>query len=284
MFHGTRPATAEIKRTSAMKEYSEAENLQKQHYGPLTSKYAAHYGDKWSQRYRLKFIDRPMLGDVDLCGMEVLDAMCGSGETTEYLLHRGAHVTGIDISKEAILAFQQRFPDCKSHCGSILSTGFPSDSFDCVVVVGGLHHLHPHCSLAIDEIHRVLKTGGLFCFYEPHSGSLPNLARQFWYRRDRLFAANEAAIDVRVLKQSFFREFEFLKEDHGGSVAYLLVLNSMAFRVPLWMKRFYSEGLMWVESAVKGMLGKRLSCTVICRWKKRALPTSGELAPSGKAG
>ncbi len=270
------PLMRDVRRASDMKEYSDAENLQKQHYDSIASKYAAHYGDKWSQRYRWKLVNEPMLGDVDLCGMEVLDAMCGSGETTEYLLHRGARVTGLDISKEEICRFQERFPNCKAYCGSILSTGFASDSFDCVVVVGGLHHLYPNFSLAINEIYRVLKPGGLLCFYEPHKGSLPDLARQFWYERDKLFAANEAAIDLGLLKQLFSRQFEFLKEEYGGNVAYLLVLNSMVFRVPLWMKRFYSEVLMCAESAIKGMQGKRLSCTVICRWRKRILPTNGE--------
>lgn len=261
-----------------MKKYLDAENLQKQHYDSIGSVYAAHYGDKWSQRYRQKFVNEPMLGDVDLSGMEVLDAMCGSGETTEYLLRRGARVTGLDISKEEICRFQERFPNCKAHCRSILSTGFPSDSFDCVVVVAGLHHLHPNSFLAINEIYRVLKPGGLFCFYEPYKGSLPDLVRQFWYGRDKLFATNEAAIDLDMLKQLFSRQFEFLKEEYRGNVAYLLVLNSMVFRVPLWMKRFYSEVLMCAESTMKDIQGKRFSCVVICRWEKRIAPTNGEPA------
>lgn len=254
-----------------MKEYSDAENLQKQHYDSIASKYAAHYGDKWSQRYRARFVNEPMLGDVDLSGMEVLDAMCGSGETTEYLLRRGARVTGLDISEKQICLFQERFPDCRAHCGSILSTDFPSDAFDCIVAVGGLHHID-NTSLAINEVYRVLKPGGLFCFEEPHKDSLPDLVRQFWCRRDKLFAANEAAIDLNVLKQVFFRQFEFLKEEYIGNIAYLLVLNSMVFRIPLWMKTVYAELLMYAESAIKGMQGKRLSCAVICRWKKRTAP------------
>lgn len=120
-----------------MKEYSDAENLQKQHYDSIALNYAAHYVDKWSQRYRWKFINEPMLKDMDFCGMEVLEAMCGSGATTEYLLHRGAHVTGLDISQEEILSFQEHFPNCKAHCKSILSTGFANDSFDYVVLIGG---------------------------------------------------------------------------------------------------------------------------------------------------
>ncbi len=228
--------------------------------------------------YRRQYINEPMLGDVDLRGLDVLDAMCGSGETTEYLRQRGARVTGIDISQEQMCRFQERFPECKAYCGSILSTEFPSDSFDVVVAVGGLHHLHPNSSAAINEIYRVLKPGGLFCFYEPHKGSLPDLARQFWYKRDRLFAANEAAIDLGDLKQMFSSQFEFLKEEYGGNVAYLLVWNSMVFRVPLWMKRLYSEVLICMESAIRKMQGRRLSCVVICRWKKRILRTNGDPA------
>lgn len=261
-----------------MEKYLDAENLQKHHYNSIASKYRAHYGDKWSQRYRHKFINEPMLGNINLSGMEVLDAMCGSGETTEYLLSKGARVTGLDISEEEIRHFKERFPNCKVYCDSILSTAFPSDLFDYVVVVGGLHHLSPNCSLAINEIYRILKPGGFFCFYEPHKGSFPDLVRQFWYRRDKLFAANEAAIDLDILKQMFSRQFEFLKEEYMGNVAYLLVLNSMIFRVPLWMKGLYSEVLMWVESVLNAIQGKRLSCAVLCRWKKRITPTNGDPA------
>ena len=256
-----------------MKAYSEAEQLQKEHYDSIASAYEAHYGDEWSQRYRWRFVNEPMLGDVDLRSLEVLDAMCGSGQTTEYLLHRGARVTGLDISQGEIDRFRERFPSCRVRCGSIFSTDFPSECFDCVTVVGGLHHLHPDCPVAIDEIHRILKPGGLFCFYEPHRGSLPDLARQIWYRRDKLFAANEAAIDLTMLKRTFACKFEFQKEEYGGSIAYLLVLNSMVFRVPPSVKRFYSRPLLHLESMIQRMQGKRSSCWVICRWRKHLLPT-----------
>ena len=259
-----------------MAKHSDAETMQKQRYDSIATQYAAHYGDQWSQNYRWKFINQPMLGDLDLSGMEILDAMCGSGETTAYLLRRGARVTGVDISEETMRCFQERFPECKAYRVSILSTGLKSDSFDCAVVVGGLHHLHPNCSSAVNEICRVLKPGGLFCFSEPHAGSLPDLVRRFWYKHDGLFAENEAAIDLCSLKQEFSAKFAFLKEEYGGNLAYLLVLNSMVFRVPQRMKRFYSQPLMSVESAIGKMQGRRLSCFVICRWQKLMKPINGE--------
>ena len=48
-----------------MQEYSDAEKRQKLHYDSIASTYADHYGDKWSQCYRRKFFNEPMLGDVD---------------------------------------------------------------------------------------------------------------------------------------------------------------------------------------------------------------------------
>jgi len=251
-----------------MDKYSNSDKIQKQHYESIASRYALHYGDFWSQNYRRKFINEPMLEGMDLNGMEVLDAMCGSGETTQYLLDRGGRVTGLDISEEEIHRFHERFPTEKVSCESILSTSFRNNFFDYVVVVGGLHHLHPNCSLAINEIHRVLKPGGLFCFMEPHSGSVPDLARKFWYKHDKVFAENEAAIDLNALKQEFSQKFTFPKEEYGGNIAYLLVLNSMIFRVSQRMKRFYSYILIGMESIIKRTQGKLLSCFVICQWKK----------------
>ncbi len=137
--------------------------------------------------------------------MKVLDAMCGSGQTTSYLLMHGADVTGLDISNEVIDTFQTRWTEATAVKRSLLDSGFPDNYFDCVAVVGGLHHIHPNVKRAVSEIHRVLKPGGHFCFMEPHSGSFPDLVRRVWYRFDRFFSDNEAAIDVAYIAKGFWR-------------------------------------------------------------------------------
>jgi len=251
-----------------MEGYLDAERAQKQHYDAIASRYSAHYGDTWSQTYRRTFINEPMLKNLNLSGAKIIDAMCGSGETTAYLLEKGAQVTGLDISHVEIEQFQKRFPSSEARCASILSTGLESNFYDCVVVVGGLHHLHPHVPAAIHEIYRVLKIGGYFCFMEPHKGSFPDRVRRLWYRCDSLFKENEAAVDLEALKGEFSSEFEFVKEDYKGNVAYLLVLNSLVFRIPLRLKRIYSHPLIWIESMVEHIQGKLSSCFVIGQWKK----------------
>lgn len=192
----------------------DTQRLQKTHYDKIATEYAAHYGDIWSQKYRYKFFNQPMFANIALADKKVVEAMCGSGETTGYLLENGARVIGIDISEQEISHFRERWTDCEAICASILETGLESNSCDVVAIVGGLHHVHPYVSDAIAEIYRILKPGGYLCFLEPHKGSFPDAIRNFWYKRDRkYFADNEEAIDLDQLKKSFHQNFPLLRNN-----------------------------------------------------------------------
>jgi SAM-dependent methyltransferase len=245
-------------------------SVQKQaaHYDRIHAQYERHYDDRWSRAYRSHFMYAPMFAGIDLAEKQVLEAMCGSGQTTGYLLDRGARVTGLDVSRSAILSFRKRWPSCRAICGSILDTQLADESFDCVAVVGGLHHLHPYVHQAVDEILRVLKTGGHFCFIEPHAGSLSDVVRRRWYRLDHMFADNEAAIDLTDLRGKFQKFFAFQTEKHFGNVAYLFVLNSMVFRVPVKLKGVYAPLFLGLEYLLQRLQGRLLSCCAICQWQK----------------
>lgn len=247
----------------------DAEATQRAHYNDIGADYEAHYDDPSSRDYRARYIERPLLEGLDLNGKNVLEAMCVSGMTTNGLLARGARVTGLDISDECIASFRRRWPQCHAVCASITDTGLESNSFDAVVVVGGLHHLQPHVEPGVDEIHRILKPGGWFCFLEPHTGSLPDLFRQQWYKRDKRFAPNEAAIDLDALMARFADRFDFIKTQYCGNVGFLLVYNSMLFNVPLSIKPIYTPALLRLEGMINRIQGKRLACIVICQWRKR---------------
>ena len=95
-----------------------------------------------------------------------------------------------------------------------------------------------------------------------------NRRRRRWYRRDGYFAVNEAAVDIPRLKERFRKRFLFLRELYGGNIAYLLVFNSMIFRIPLRWKPIYAPLLMRLERVLEKRQGKRLSCFVICMWRK----------------
>lgn len=246
------------------------EKAQSAHYDQIGVAYDAHYADPTSERYRELFVSRPLLGSLDLNGRQVLEAMCGSGSTASYLLSKGARLTGLDISANLISAFHARWPEARAVQGSILATGFAANTYDCVVVVGGFHHVQPLVQTALDEAFRILKPGGYLCFAEPHSGSLPDLIRRRWYKLDPLFERDEQALDLGVLEASNRGRFEFILKSFAGNLAYLLVFNSLVFRVPIGLKRFYAPILLRLESILRRVQGPRSSCFVICQWRKRA--------------
>jgi SAM-dependent methyltransferase len=248
----------------------QAENTQRRHYNRIAADYEAQYGDPDGLAYREEFLYQPLFAGLDLEGQSVLEALSGSGHATGYLLtQKLAIVTGLDISEEAIAGFKQRWPACQAICSPLTASGLASESFDCIVVVMGLHHLHPHLADAVHEIHRLLRKGGVFCFAEPHKESAFNRLRAVWYRHDSLFADNEESLDIEALKRECQGLFEFRKERHIGSLAYLLVLNSMIFRVPLWLKRIYAPAVMRLEKRLARFQSPTFSLAVICRWEKK---------------
>ncbi len=249
--------------------YAEAEKTQREHYDRILSAYEAHYDEPNTRLYRERFVNGPMFGGLEMRGKHVLEAMCGSGLTTATLLAQGAHVVGLDISAACIQSFQKRWPQCHAVCTSIKRSGLARDAFSVVVIVGGLHHLQPDVEPAIEEIHRLLEPGGTLCFFEPHVGSLPDWFRTLWYKHDSMFAPNEAAIDLESLKRKFADRFEFVGEKYGGNVGHVLVHNSMALRLPLRWKPIYTPLALRIEAALDPLMGRRLSCFVICQWKKR---------------
>lgn len=242
--------------------------LQQLHYDRLDTNYERHYGDSCSRSYRERFINEPMFAGLHLDGEQVLEAMCGSGQMTGYLLSKGARVTGLDVSPRQMSSFIANWPSAEAKCASIFESNIAGESFDLVGVVGGLHHLHPNCAAGIAEIHRLLKPGGYFCFAEPHKGSLPDAVRKLWYRYDKLFAPNEASIDLDQLKAQFAGKFDFQNEKYLGNIAYLFVLNSMIFRIPVRLKSFYSSPAMACESFLNRFMSKWSSCFVVCQWRK----------------
>lgn len=126
----------------------------------------------WTYPSRKRY-DKTMFGFLkDLNGAKVLDYGCGRGDLSLYLLAQGGRVHGIDISpvyiQDAIKRCasagyeQSRFEFYVMDCHRM---DFPDDFFDMVVGLGILHHLD--WSIALNEIHRVLRPGGRVLLQEP---------------------------------------------------------------------------------------------------------------------
>lgn len=226
-------------------------DAQADRFNAQAATYSDHHGNPLAQQYRDEFI-RAHAFRNGLDGLDVLDAMCGSGEETGFLIANGANVQGVDISS----AFAARYADrwgrpCAT--ASITETGFPDESFDLVYVCGGLHHIRPLLSEAIDEIHRVLRPGGHFVFVEPNHDSWSDRLRRIWYRLDKRFGDDEAAVSVDDdLRPIFGDRFEEEVVRQGGNVAYILLAQSFIVRTPEAVRRRLVPALTWFERTVHG--------------------------------
>jgi len=93
-------------------------------------------------------------------GLSVLDICCGSGMISEYYAKKGAKVSGIDLSPEAVERASIRSKKYNFQAEFIIadstSLPFPDNSFDIVSVHDGLHHLDTP-KKAVKEMARLAK-------------------------------------------------------------------------------------------------------------------------------
>lgn len=164
-----------------------------------------------------------MVGDG--AGKEVLEYGCGEGWVTRDLARRRASVSAFDISAEAVaktregLALDGFADRCRVSQMGAEQLRYPDESFDIAVGFAILHHLD--IDLAVSELYRVLKPGGVAYFAEP-LGSNPviNLYRKLTpqYR-----TADEEPLNLETLTP---RLAQFRKVEHSDY--YVIALASIA--------------------------------------------------------
>jgi SAM-dependent methyltransferase len=103
---------------------------------------------------------------VPLHGREVVDVGCGNGALVRALAARGASVTGVEVSSEAVARAddgEHRFV-----LGSADALPFGDASLDVCVLMRSLHHVpRARMGAALEECARVLRPGGVAYVAEP---------------------------------------------------------------------------------------------------------------------
>lgn len=107
-----------------------------------------------------------------------LEIGCGLGSDLRTFATRGVKVVGLDYSPENTYLCQRGLEvsglEGRVFCGDAEYLPFPNDSFDLVYSWGCLHHT-PNTQRSINEIMRVLRSGGKVMIMLYHKGY------QFWY-------------------------------------------------------------------------------------------------------
>jgi SAM-dependent methyltransferase len=95
----------------------------------------------------------------------IVDIGCGYGDLLGTLRQSGyTRLMGVEPDAQCRRAAQEGGFDVKE--GTLTETPLAAGSVDAVIVNEVFHHIDDY-GAALDEIHRVLKPGGLLCFMEP---------------------------------------------------------------------------------------------------------------------
>lgn len=125
--------------------------------------------DDFFRRYdRYRYAKEPhilrRLDSIDWRGKRVLEVGLGLGADSEQLIRRGAHWSGVDLTRESVervaerLAIRNLAYDALE-VATARSLPFEDSRFDLVYSFGVLHHI-PDIDAAQRELARVLKPGG----------------------------------------------------------------------------------------------------------------------------
>jgi SAM-dependent methyltransferase len=165
----------------------------------------------WFQRHVVAYLDAA----ARVAGLRVLDAGCGEGYGTDILAGSAREVTGADLEHDVIERAAIRYPRAKFEAANLLALPYADASFDAVVSLQVIEHLHTPQQF-VAECARVLVPGGLLVISTPNRLTFsPNGVRNPFHTFE--FAAAE----LRGAIARHFASVEMLGTFHGRRIAAL---------------------------------------------------------------
>jgi SAM-dependent methyltransferase len=108
------------------------------------------------------------LGEV--AKVELLDVGCGVANAHKQLAGRVGKLAGVDVSAASIAVARQCNPEVRYEVFDGTRLPFADKSLDAAFAINVFHHVPiSQRSALVDDIHRVLRPGGLFAIFEHNS-------------------------------------------------------------------------------------------------------------------
>lgn len=191
----------------------------------------SHQGNAWEREYRnpklvtkndgpqadtlrfLKFLKKEEKFILE--NKRVLDLGCGTGRNANYLAEKGNEVIGIEISKSALDIAKSRAKDLgvtvDYRLGDIGEKyDIESDSLDLVIDVTSSNSLDEKGrSVYLDEVSRVLKTGGYFfvrALCKDGNKNVKNLLKDSPGKEYDTYVIKEIGLTERVFSKEDFKQ------------------------------------------------------------------------------
>ncbi len=175
----------------------------------------------------------------------ILDIGCGTGDVLLALAPRSKQCTGVDMTL-AVIPTENQFPNLTFRESDILELDFPDHTFDWVLSVHVLEHLHPDdVEGHFQDVCRILRPGGAFFIETPNRLTGPHdFSRDFdpvatglhlkeWTHRDlaeKLLANGFSRVDCQMLPRRLFK---------GRPALFQMGRRSVIWKYPLdWIGRF----------------------------------------------
>ncbi len=140
----------------------------------LDNSTVASFGNEWEvfsdfEDEEINFIAKDyfdIVNDEDIENKIVLDAGCGSGRWTKYIVKKAKHVELVDPSEAIFVAAKllKKFSNVSISHASIDQLPFKDEHFDFIMSLGVIHHI-PNMELALKHLTSKLKKDGKILLY-----------------------------------------------------------------------------------------------------------------------
>ena len=219
-------------------------------------------------------------------GLHVLEAMCGYADGKAILeenLGVAIRYSGFDYSGSVIERLNSLKPDLHVFQQDI-TTFSSTDSYDAILLIGGLHHVPDAASAAVKTLAASLRSGGYFINLEPTNGNwLFGKIRERIYRGNELFdQQTERAFDVDELF-SMFRNagLGLVDATYPGLLSYVLYCNPDAFPALNVGGTRLVRLLYYLERPILRLsIARLLSFATLTLWRKPQEPVGGQKVSS----
>ncbi|MGM5025774.1 class I SAM-dependent methyltransferase [Tardiphaga sp. 862_B3_N4_1] len=250
---------------------------QREHFNSIADRY--HEGRQATNHLYLKermwtdvFAQFPDLKDKQL---DVLEPMCGFCDGNDLLkkhLSSNIRYEGFDYSDSVVNSVKQTNPDLNIRQADATRYTPAPDSYDIVILIGGLHHTPLDAPVIVKNLAPGLRKGGLFINLEPtHGNPLFRMVRERIYKDNSLFdEQTERAFPVSTL-ETLFTDAGLRPKFicHPGLLSYVLYYNPDAFpALNVGGKSLVDATYAFDKLFYRNAIGRALAFATLSVWSK----------------